>query len=253
MALSNSSSSRIHGRPALFKLAAIGLLACSAPAFPQAPPETDTAALLEKGRQAALDYSLSLPDFVCTEVVYRYTDPYGGRQLLPVRASSDVWNLTDTLTVQLGYFEHKEEHKLTLIDGKPTNRTYDSLGGVLGAGEFGGMLHSIFNPSSQASFRWVSWKNVRRGAAPGSTPTRYSSRIRVTALCPVVRRAPNGPGRLSRRIGYRPGNGRRARFHLRSGQHPKELAMGLRNHHRELRLYGRRRPELSDCRRAPKQ
>jgi hypothetical protein len=154
-----------HGRPVLFKLAAIGLLAWSALAFGQAPSETDGTTLLERGRKAALDYSLSLPDFVCTEVVYRYTDPYGGRQFVPAGAGSAVWNLTDTLTVQLGYFEHKEEHKLTLIDGKPTNRTYDSLGGAVDTGEFGGMLHSIFNPASQAGFRWVVWKNVRRRRA----------------------------------------------------------------------------------------
>jgi hypothetical protein len=149
----------------LLKPAAIGLLGWSALALAQPPPEADGAAILERGRKAALDYSLSLPDFVCTEVVYRYTEPYGGRQILPAGASSGGWNLTDTLTIQLGYFEQKEEHKLTLIDGKPTDRTYASLGGSLGFGEFGGMLHSIFNPSSEASFRWVSWKTVRRRRA----------------------------------------------------------------------------------------
>jgi hypothetical protein len=146
---------------AFLKRAVIGLLACTALAWPQRPAEADASALLERSRKAALEYGSLLPDFVCTEVIQRYTDPIRR----PVRPYSLDWILKDTLTVRLGYFEHKEDHKLTLINGHPTDRVYESLGGALGAGEFGGMLHSIFDPSSAATFRWVSWKNVRRRRA----------------------------------------------------------------------------------------
>ena len=143
-----------YGRTAFLKPAVIGLLAWSAPAWPQAPPETDAATILETGRKAALEYVRSLPDFVCTEVIERYA-AVNGRN----------WLLKDTLTVQLGYFEHKDSHKLTLIDGRSTNRTFESVGGSIGWGEFGGILHSIFDPSSAASFRWERWRNVRRRRA----------------------------------------------------------------------------------------
>jgi hypothetical protein len=151
-------SSLAYGRTAFLNPAVIGLLAWSAPAWPQPPPETDAATILETSRKAALEYVRSLPDFVCTEVIERYTAPNG-----PPRGAD--WLLKDTLTVQLGYFEHKDSHKLTLIDGHPTNRTYESVGGAIGWGEFGGMLHSIFDPSSAASFRWERWRNVRRRRA----------------------------------------------------------------------------------------
>ncbi len=45
----------------------------------------------------------------------------------------------------------------------PTSQTFDSLNiGVKSTGEFGGILTSIFDPTSQTSFRWESWKTVRR-------------------------------------------------------------------------------------------
>lgn len=150
-----------RSRKFFLERAVIGLLACAALAWPQRPAETDAGALLERSRKAALEYGSLLPDFVCTEVIQRYTDPVR-RHFQPFGTD---WILKDTLTVRLGYFEHKEDHKLTLIDGHPADRTYESLGGALGAGEFGGMLHSIFDPSSAATFRWVSWKNVRRRRA----------------------------------------------------------------------------------------
>jgi hypothetical protein len=103
---------------AFLKRAVIGLLACTALAWPQRPAEADASALLERSRKAALEYGSLLPDFVCTEVIQRYTDPIRR----PVRPYSLDWILKDTLTVRLGYFEHKEDHKLTLINGHPTDR-----------------------------------------------------------------------------------------------------------------------------------
>jgi hypothetical protein len=101
---------------------------------------------------------------VCTEVIQRYHDPTGERNPLSgTGVARRIAGLVprDTLTVKLSYFEQKEQHKLTLIDEKRTDKTYESLGGAIGAGEFGGMLHGIFDPSSAASFRWESWKTVR--------------------------------------------------------------------------------------------
>jgi hypothetical protein len=230
-------NSLAYGWAAFLKPAVIGLLAWSALALAQRPPETDATTILERGRKAALDYSHSLPDFVCTEVIHRYAGSLGRSRLID-------WTPTDTLTVQLGYFEQKEAHKLTLIDGKPTDRTYESLGGSLGVGEFGGMLHSIFDPSSAASFPLGEMEKRRPAPHRGLLLRGPATPFELPPYDPCVRRPPNGLSRLSRGIGYRPGNGRHAQFHLRSGEHPQGIAMGLRNHHRELRLYGRRGPEL---------
>jgi hypothetical protein len=131
------------------------LLAWTSPAWPQRPSDADAAAAIEQSRQKALAYTRSLPDFVCTEVIRRYVD----------RRERGEWTLTDRLTVRLSYFQHIEEHKLMLINDQPTNRDFSSLEGATGEGEFGGTLESIFDPQSQAAFRWESWKNVRKHRA----------------------------------------------------------------------------------------
>jgi hypothetical protein len=130
----------------------IGLLAWAAGAWPQRPSEPDAQAAIEKTRQKALDYARSLPDFVCTEVIHRYVDP---RQ-------RGNWIPTDKLTIKLSFFQQMEDHKLMLIDDKPTGRKFESLEGATGEGEFGGTLHSIFDPTSEATFHWESWKTVRK-------------------------------------------------------------------------------------------
>ena len=131
-------------------LAIFALLAAGAPASAQElKPEQIT--LLEQARDAALQYSASLPDFVCTEVVRRTHDPRG----------NGTWQKLDTLTVKLSYFGHKEEYKLMEIDGKPTRLEYGSVVGAVSAGEFGTRLYSIFDSRSDGDFRWKGWSTLR--------------------------------------------------------------------------------------------
>jgi hypothetical protein len=138
-----------------FKPVLIGWVAWAALAGPQRPSYLESLAAIEKSRAVALDYARSLPDFMCTEVIERSADPRRIGRWLPA----------DTLTVELRYVDRMEDHKLALIDGKPTEIQYESLGGAIGWGEFGAMLHDIFDPSSEAQFHWESWKNVRKHRA----------------------------------------------------------------------------------------
>ena len=49
------------------------------------------------------------------------------------------------------------------MNGQPTTLQYISQDiGVAATGEFGGMLKRIFDPASQASFHWESWKRPRK-------------------------------------------------------------------------------------------
>jgi hypothetical protein len=130
----------------------VTVLVCGALAFAQRPSEQDMTALVERARQQALAYRQSFPDFVATEVIHRYAgsmaEGLGGH---PV----------DTLTIQLRYFQDKEDHKLMLIDGKPTGRTFETLEGTVSSGEFGSTLNAIFDPATRTAFRWQRWKNLR--------------------------------------------------------------------------------------------
>jgi hypothetical protein len=136
------------------------LLSLAALGWAQKPSSADTAALIEKSRQMSLAYARSLPDFVCTEVISRYKlGTVAARRLGAVLD----WLPIDKLTVKLSYSQQQETHQLTLVNGMPTGQTFDSLSiGVKSTGEFGGILRSIFDPTSQTSFRWESWKTVHR-------------------------------------------------------------------------------------------
>jgi hypothetical protein len=114
--------------------------------------EPEQSALLEQAREAALRYSASLPDFICTELVRRSEDPLGlGR-----------WRPLDRLTVKLSYFDHKEDYKLMQIDGKPTVLDFFYVGGSLSTGEFGTRLYAVFDPHSHGDFRWKGWTTLRK-------------------------------------------------------------------------------------------
>jgi hypothetical protein len=137
--------------PAPAHLALCALLAAGAPALAQ-PLEPEQAGVLEKARDAAIRYSASLPNFLCTEVIHRTQDLQGNGR----------WRSLDTLTVKLSYSDHKEDYKLMEINGRPTLLDYMYAGGALSTGEFGTSLFSVFDPRSNAEFRWKGWTTLRK-------------------------------------------------------------------------------------------
>jgi hypothetical protein len=114
-----------------------------------APTVDEQRPVLSQARQAALEYSRSLPDFLCTQMVRRYDDLPG------------TWRLKDTLEVKLTYFEHKEDYRLLTVNGRSSMRDYETVGGAVSEGEFGTLLRSLFAPESQTDFRWERWAMVR--------------------------------------------------------------------------------------------
>ena len=131
-------------------LAIVALLAAGAPATAQ-QLEPEQARLLEQAREAALRYSDSLPDFLCTEVVRRTQDAHGNGR----------WRDLDTLTVKLSYFGHREDYKLMEVDGKPTLLEYELVAGAVSTGEFGTRLYAVFDPRSRGDFRRKGWTTLR--------------------------------------------------------------------------------------------
>ena len=127
------------------------LTVAALPLAGQGKLDEEQAKLLEEARQAALTYSDTLPDFLCTETIRRMIDPRGDNR----------WRHIDTLTVRLSYFEHKEDYKLTAVDGKATTVAFLDVGGALTTGEFGTRLMAIFMPSSKAVFEWKGWTHLR--------------------------------------------------------------------------------------------
>ena len=124
------------------------------PQAPSIPPPSiaDQKAILERVRDYAVNYSKNLPNFICTQVTRRYYD----------RSGQEFWEMDDTLTTRVSYFEKKEKYELVMVNNHATpGGNYTALGGALSTGEFGSMLDQIFEPKSQASFAWLRWGKLR--------------------------------------------------------------------------------------------
>ena len=127
--------------PITSKLPAPAPPAPVAPVFTLPPPTAaEQAALLEEVRRNALDYSDSLPNFICTQVTRRYVGA-------PGLAS---FRLVDTIQEQLSFVEKKENYKVVLINNLPVKDiSHDKIGGATSSGEFGSMLLEIFQPDTR--------------------------------------------------------------------------------------------------------
>ncbi len=117
------------------------------------PPYEDQQKIINEVREYALNYTGSLPDFICKQVTRRYYDPLG----------KESWRSADVIVSKLSYNEKKEKYQVLLANGQPqaTERTMESFGGTTSNGEFGSLLRYIFEPRSSAEFHWNRWGRVR--------------------------------------------------------------------------------------------
>ena len=154
---------------ALRKLAAESAsLAVAAPVAPPLkprpiPPPTseEQAAIIDDVRNYALNYSDTLPDFICTQVTRRFGAPTPGTKYGGPVDGSPRWQAIDTLQIRLSYFEKKEQYKVVLMNNAIVNQDYDKVGGSRAFGEFGSMMREIFEPSTEARFEWDHWGLLR--------------------------------------------------------------------------------------------
>lgn len=126
------------------------------PAKPPAPPmpppdEAVQKRVIAEAREVALGYSKTLPDFICLQVTRRYMDPSG----------LEFFSLADTVAARLSYFDQKEDYKVVSVNGRLSEMKFDQLGGATSTGEFGTLLRQVFEPATQAEFRWERWAKLR--------------------------------------------------------------------------------------------
>ena len=120
-------------------------------AEPPAPSPAEQVQIWNAAHENSLSYTENLPNFICSEVVRRYTDPNhkGG------------WRLADTLVLKLTYFGRKEEYKLMTVNNHSTSLRYEQMGGAITEGEFGSMLAAIFALKSRTNRTWDHWTLLR--------------------------------------------------------------------------------------------
>jgi hypothetical protein len=121
-------------------------IATIAPASPEEQQRT-----LDQAREYALNYSKRLPDFICTQVTRRFVDPNG----------LEFWQQVDVITERLSYFEQREDYKVVMVNNRMVDIPHQNLDGATSTGEFGSMLRELFEPSTQAQFRWERWTTLR--------------------------------------------------------------------------------------------
>jgi hypothetical protein len=116
---------------------------------PAAPSAEEQARVLEQARAWAMQYTASLPNFLCAREAPRYTK----------HKNPAPWQKADTLTWEVGYADRKDYQKLVAINGRPTQRK--GVHGAESIGEFGGIMSVIFRPEPETKFQWLRWSNLR--------------------------------------------------------------------------------------------
>ena len=119
---------------------------------PPAPPPGDQEKILAEVRDYALNYTASLPNFICLQVTRRSVDAH----FQP--GSRGSWSPTDTIHEKLSYFDRQEKYEAISVNGNAMfGKTWESLGGSISRGEFGSLLRDVFEPATDAVIGWDHW------------------------------------------------------------------------------------------------
>jgi hypothetical protein len=120
---------------------------------PPPPDSAEQGQVIQDAREYVLNYTKSLPNFICVQVTRRYVDRGG---------TGTSWYHQDTITAKLSYNGQHEDYEVIMKDDQPvTNVKLEQLGGTVSAGEFGTMMSEIFELDSQARFSWDHWATLR--------------------------------------------------------------------------------------------
>jgi hypothetical protein len=148
------------------------------------PSSEEQAQILAEIRENAINYTNSLPNYICARVTERKFDPRGG----------DSWRVADTVQEQLTFFDHEEKLKVISVSGRLITTTieHNQLGGASSSGEFGTLLYEVFNADTDTDFSWDHWATLRgkrmyvfgykvRTARSKYTIYHYESRRKIVA------------------------------------------------------------------------
>jgi hypothetical protein len=106
------------------------------------PPVGDP--LIRKAADAAMDFTETLPDYVCQELMARY-------QSMSTPAS---WQALDIVGAAVVYQQGKEDYRDVTINGKAIKKNIEQLDGAWSTGEFGTVLIDLFSPATAADFHF---------------------------------------------------------------------------------------------------
>lgn len=106
--------------------------------------------LIEQARFYALRSADDLPDFLVTQTIRRMTRDGGGG-----------WRLRDVLETEVRVEGGRERVELLSVNGRPTNRRFEEMGGATSVGDFSGQLAAPFLPATNTRFTEVKQERYR--------------------------------------------------------------------------------------------
>lgn len=136
-----SGNGPANGSPALIGAGGASQSAATTrPAQPILPQEDP---LISKAREAAFNFTNSLPNFFCQQMTTRYH----------TQNIRQGWDAADIVTADVAYENGQERYKNIKIGNRPTNKPMDQIGGATSTGEFSTLLEDLMSQSTGAVFR----------------------------------------------------------------------------------------------------
>jgi hypothetical protein len=108
--------------------------------------------LIRKAADAALDFTETLPNYVCQEMMARFQSETSPASFQPV----------DVVSTEVVYEKGKEDYRNITVNGKAVKKSMEETGGSWSTGEFGTVLIDLFSPATAADFHF------RRDSRAGS-------------------------------------------------------------------------------------
>lgn len=105
------------------------------------PMVSSADALIQKARGVAFEFSGKLPNFTCEEIMSR-SSQQGRNNETPL----------DMVSAEIVYEDGHENYRNVKINGRPTDKGLEEIGGSSSTGEFASTLLDLFNPGTQTQF-----------------------------------------------------------------------------------------------------
>ena len=100
--------------------------------------------LIRRAADAAMEFTETLPSYVCTELVTRSQSESTPANFQPI----------DVVSMEVLYTDGREDYRNIQINGKKTVKKIEDTGGAWSTGEFGTVLVDLFSPATAATFRF---------------------------------------------------------------------------------------------------
>ena len=100
--------------------------------------------LIRRAADAAMEFTETLPSYVCTELVTRSQSESTPANFQPI----------DVVSMEVLYTDGREDYRNIQINGKKTVKKIEETGGAWSTGEFGTVLIDLFSPATNAVFHY---------------------------------------------------------------------------------------------------